>query len=84
MFEEEDHQLHVFDIVSKKTFDLEGIVHHLISDSTEMIHFSFMPKCDYENIQSEPRTEWDDILFVRPNLIERKRDLISINSTCVT
>ncbi|RNB80210.1 GNAT family N-acetyltransferase [Brevibacillus fluminis] len=56
--------------------NLEGIVHHLISDETKMIHFSFMPERDYENIQSEPRTESDDILFVRPNLIEREKEIL--------
>lgn len=68
MFEQEDEQLHVFDIVSKKAIDLEIVVNHLISDTTEMIHFYFVPDTDLENIQSAFIVETDDTLFVRPLL----------------
>ncbi|MDQ0178383.1 GNAT family N-acetyltransferase [Bacillus chungangensis] len=68
LFEREEEQLHVFDIVSKKAIDLETVVNHLISDTTEMIHFYFVPDTDLENIQSAFIIETDDTLFVRPLL----------------
>ncbi|AJS57886.1 GNAT family N-acetyltransferase [Paenibacillus sp. IHBB 10380] len=68
LFKEAENQLHVFDIVSKKTIDLEVVVKHIISDATEMIHFYFVPDSDNENIQSGLITETDDTLFVRPLL----------------
>ena len=53
-----------------------GNTKHLISDSTETIHFYFMPKRDYENIQTEPLIEPDDILFVRPYLKDREKEIL--------
>ncbi|MGG1662072.1 GNAT family N-acetyltransferase [Brevibacillus sp. NRS-1366] len=76
LFEQEDNQLHVFDIVSKKPIDLEIVVNHLVSDATEVVHFYFMPDSDNENIQSALITETDDTLFVRPVLKEEVKHLL--------
>lgn len=66
LFEQEDHVLHVFDVVSKKKIHIEKVVSHMISEKTELIHFHFVPDSDNENIQSTLVTETDETLFVRP------------------
>ncbi|UHA73482.1 GNAT family N-acetyltransferase [Paenibacillus sp. 481] len=66
LFTEEENQLHVFDIVSKTPVDVERIIHHVISDATETVHFHFVPDCDNKHIQFTLMTEPEDTLFVRP------------------
>jgi ribosomal protein S18 acetylase RimI-like enzyme len=70
LFEREDDQLHVFDIVSKRAVDPEQIIGHLLTNETNVIQFHFMPESDNEHIQAELITETDDTLFVRPSLPE--------------
>ncbi|MBG9945262.1 GNAT family N-acetyltransferase [Brevibacillus formosus] len=66
--EREDNQLHVFDLVSKKTVDIEVVISHLVTAETTIIHFYFMPDSENEKIQSAWMTTTDDVLFVRPSL----------------
>ncbi|MFF0826016.1 GNAT family N-acetyltransferase [Brevibacillus sp. NPDC003359] len=68
LFEQEDDQLHVFDLVSKKAVDIEAVTSHLISAETTIIHFHFMPDSESEKIQSALMTTTEDVLFVRPSL----------------
>ncbi|MDC0765056.1 GNAT family N-acetyltransferase [Brevibacillus sp. AG] len=67
LFEREDDQLHVFDLVSKKPVDIEAVISHLVSAETTIIHFHFMPDSENEKIQSALMTTTDDVLFVRPS-----------------
>lgn len=76
ILEQEDNQLHIFDIVSKKPIDVEVVVHHVIADSTQIVHFYFMPDSDNENIQCKLITETDDTLFVRPSLKVEVKDVL--------
>ncbi|MFD2172295.1 GNAT family N-acetyltransferase [Tumebacillus lipolyticus] len=73
LFEQEDHVLHVFDIVSKRKIDLEKVVSRIISEKTEFIQFHFVPDSDNENIRSTLVTETDDTLFVLPSCANARK-----------
>ncbi|HWI48144.1 MAG TPA: GNAT family N-acetyltransferase [Rummeliibacillus sp.] len=68
IFRQEDTQLHIFDIVSKKRMDIDTILKCIVSTDIEMIHFYFTPDYDDKKIQTEFITEGVDALFVRPLL----------------
>ncbi|QRG70694.1 GNAT family N-acetyltransferase [Brevibacillus choshinensis] len=68
LFAQEEDQLHVFDIVSKRTMDMEAVVNHLLTDEMETIHFHFVPDRDNQNMRTALITGTDDVLFVRPFL----------------
>lgn len=81
IFEQEDKHLHIFDIISKQTFNYDTILNSIVSDNTEIVHFYFTPDYDHENLQKEFITESDDTLFVRPLCEERtKHFLIPLTS----
>jgi GNAT superfamily N-acetyltransferase len=65
LFKRENNRLHIFDIVCKKTIDLETVVNHLLSEDTEMVHFYFVPDSENKHIQSALMKEPEDTLFVR-------------------
>ncbi|WP_440119564.1 GNAT family N-acetyltransferase [Paenibacillus sp. QZ-Y1] len=66
IFEQEDNNLHIFDIISKQPVDFNIIFNSIVSDRTEIIHFHFTPDYDNKNLHKEFITESDDTLFVRP------------------
>lgn len=68
IFEQEEHQLHIFDIISTKKVNIDSILNCIISADTEMIHFYFTPDYDCKNLITEFITKSDDTLFVRPSL----------------
>ncbi|UNK16398.1 GNAT family N-acetyltransferase [Paenibacillus sp. N3/727] len=76
MFEQEDHHLHIFDIISKKRVELDSILNHIVSADTEIIHFHFTPDYDIKNIHTEFITESDDTLFVRPLLEDETKPFL--------
>ncbi|MCC8436759.1 GNAT family N-acetyltransferase [Brevibacillus sp. M2.1A] len=68
LFEREDDQLRVFDLVSKEPVDIEAVISHLVTAETSNIQFHFMPDSENKKIQSAWMTTTDDVLFVRPSL----------------
>jgi predicted N-acetyltransferase YhbS len=68
IFQKEEHQLHIFDIISTEKVNIETILNSIISAETEIIHFYFTPDYEINGIQAELITENDDTLFVRPSL----------------
>lgn len=65
---QEDNQLHIFDIISKKRVEIDTILNRIVSADTKIINFYFTPNDDCKNIHTEFITESDDTLFVRPLL----------------
>lgn len=76
MYKQEDHHLHIFDIISKKRVELDSILNHIVSADTEIIHFHFTPDYDNKNIRTEFITESDDTLFVRPLLEDETKPFL--------
>jgi predicted N-acetyltransferase YhbS len=68
MYQEEDNELHIFDIISKQNINIDSVLSHIVTTSTQKIHFYFTPDYGDINIQKEIITESDDTLFVRPLL----------------
>ncbi|MCR8644313.1 GNAT family N-acetyltransferase [Paenibacillus sp. N1-5-1-14] len=68
LFEQEDKELHVLDIISKRKVAIDTILPYIITDDIETVHFSFTPDMNIEGIQTELITDSDDLLFVRPVL----------------
>lgn len=66
LMNEEEQQLHLYDLISKKEIDIEPILRRLVSPNTETIHFYFTPDFDCPGIQAARITDSDDQLFVRP------------------
>ncbi|MCR8656472.1 hypothetical protein [Paenibacillus endoradicis] len=66
IFKQEDTHLDIFDIISKHKVDYDIILHSIVSEQTEIIHFYFTPDNDNEHLQIELISECDDTLFVRP------------------
>ncbi|MFJ7732943.1 GNAT family N-acetyltransferase [Lysinibacillus sp. NPDC097231] len=64
LFEEEEGELHLFDVISRKQIDLDKVLKNIVSPNTKKIIFYFIP--DYEGVESELIEEEDDVLFVRP------------------
>lgn len=70
LFKKEDHQLHIFDIISTTRIDLYSIVNSILSPETTVIHFYFTPDDPRDQIEAAFSSQSDDILFVRPLLKE--------------
>ncbi|MGN4123453.1 GNAT family N-acetyltransferase [Lysinibacillus sphaericus] len=80
LFERENQQLHIFDIISKKRVDLDMLNGDITMD-TEIIYFHFTPDDVCSNIHTEFITNSDDTLFVRPLInIETKHFLFPLTS----
>lgn len=70
VFRHEEHQLHIFDIISTKSIDINAILNSIISPETEVIHFYFTPDYAIDHIESALIPQSEDTLFVRPFLKE--------------
>lgn len=68
IFEQEDNNLHIFDIISKKRVGIDTILSRIVSANTEIINFYFTPDYYSKNIHAEYITENNDTLFIRPLL----------------
>lgn len=69
IFKEENHVLHIVDVITKKRVEIDKILTGIVSTDTEIIKFYFTPDLDGKNIHTELITESDDLLFVCPLLI---------------
>lgn len=76
LFSQTDHQLNVFDIISKRPFDVEQVVSHLIHAQTNSIQFHFMPDSNNHNMVSARITKPHDTLFVRPFLFDDQQPIL--------
>lgn len=70
IFKQEDHQLHIFDIISTTSIDINAILNSIISPDTEVIHFYFTPDYAIDHMEVELIPQSEDTLFVRPLLKE--------------
>ncbi|MGE8204683.1 GNAT family N-acetyltransferase [Heyndrickxia sp. NPDC080065] len=79
LFEEEDGELHLYDVISRRKVDLEMVLSSIVSLDIKRIIFHFIPDC--KNVESEKIEAEDDVLFVRP-MIEfgSERPLFPITS----
>lgn len=68
LFEHEEDQLHIFDIISKKEITLDKVINLVATANTKTVHFHFTPDDDNKDIKKTFITESDDVLFVRPLL----------------
>lgn len=66
IFKQENHVLHIFDVISKTRVGLERFLADIVSVETETKNFYFTPDFDVEDIYTELITERNDQLFVRP------------------
>jgi GNAT superfamily N-acetyltransferase len=76
IFNQEDQDLHVFDIISNDKVDYDAILSSIVTHDTENIHFHFTPDYDREKLHTEYITESDDTLFVRPLFEDGKRHFL--------
>ncbi|MNO42317.1 Acetyltransferase (GNAT) family protein [compost metagenome] len=70
IFKQEDHQLHIFDIISTTSMDIEAILNSIIAPDTEVIRFYFTPDYAIDHMEVELIPQSEDTLFVRPLLKE--------------
>jgi GNAT superfamily N-acetyltransferase len=70
IFKHEGHQLHIFDIISTTSLDIEAILNSIIAPETEVIHFYFTPDYALDHMEAELIPQSEDTLFVRPLLKE--------------
>jgi hypothetical protein len=70
IFKHEGHQLHIFDIISTTSLDIEAILNSIIAPETEVIHFYFTPDYALDHKKAEVIPQSEDTLFVRPLLKE--------------
>ena len=68
IFKQENHVLHIFDVISKKRVELERFLAGIVSADMETINFYFTPDYNGKDIYTELITERNDLLFVRPLL----------------
>ncbi|MFF2888293.1 GNAT family N-acetyltransferase [Paenibacillus sp. NPDC057967] len=68
LFKHEESELHLFDIVSRTSIDIESIVASLINEETKIVHFHFTPDVEWKELRVEPLDGEDDALFVKPGL----------------
>lgn len=68
IFKHEEEELHLFDILSRTSFDIESIVVSLINEGTKVIHFHFAPDAEWKELQIQPMDSEDDALFVKHSL----------------
>lgn len=70
IFRHEEHLLHIFDIISTKSIDINAILNSIISPETEAIQFYFTPDYALDHMEAELIPQSEDTLFVRPFLNE--------------
>lgn len=66
IFEETDGQLHVYDVLSKNTVDLDSVLRSIVSTETVCIHLHFTP--EFQNVETYTKeiNTASDRLFIRP------------------
>lgn len=64
LFEKEDEELHLFDVVSRSKIDIVDVLSYITSSDIKRIIFHFIPDC--KDIESEVIDTKEDVLFIRP------------------
>lgn len=64
LFEKEDEELHLFDIISRSKIDVKEVLSYITSSEIKRINFHFIPDC--QDTESEVIDAKDDVLFIRP------------------
>lgn len=67
LFEQEETDLYVLDIISTKKLDVVDVLRYLVTKEIETIHLSFTPEKD-KLIDAAYIIETEDMLFMRPNV----------------
>lgn len=67
LFEQEETDLYVLDIISTKKLDIVDVLRYLVTKEIETIHLSFTPEKD-KLIDAAYIIETEDMLFMRPNV----------------
>ncbi|GIN87434.1 GNAT family acetyltransferase [Heyndrickxia sporothermodurans] len=79
IFEAEDGELHLYDVISRRKVDLEKVLSNIISSDIKRIIFHYIPDC--KNVESEEIEAEDDVLFIRPMInFGTKRPLFPLTS----
>lgn len=76
LYKQEGTHLHIFDIVSKKSVDIDTLLNCIVSSDTETVHFYFTPDYDEHKMQTEFMKNGADTLFVRPLLKEPSKHFL--------
>ena len=63
----EDGYLHVYDVLSLTTIDLDGIIEKIVTSDDKKIEFHFIPESNKYNILKISKERPDNWLFVRSN-----------------
>ncbi|KOS64376.1 GNAT family N-acetyltransferase [Lysinibacillus agricola] len=64
LFEKEDEELHLFDVISRRKIDVEEVLSYITSSDIKRIIFHFISDCN--DVESEVIEAEDDVLFIRP------------------
>ncbi|MBC2256538.1 GNAT family N-acetyltransferase [Listeria ivanovii] len=72
LFEQEETDLYVLDIISTKKVNVVEVLQRLVTKDIDTIHLSFTPEKD-KHIDAAYIIETEDILFMRPNVFTSER-----------
>ncbi|AHI56769.1 GNAT family N-acetyltransferase [Listeria ivanovii] len=72
LFEQEETDLYVLDIISTKKVNVVEVLQRLVTKEIDTIHLSFTPEKD-KHIDAAYIIETEDILFMRPNVFTEER-----------
>ncbi|WP_048627358.1 GNAT family N-acetyltransferase [Listeria ivanovii] len=72
LFEQEETDLYVLDIISTKKVNVVEVLQRLVTKEIDTIHLSFTPEKD-KYIDAAYIIETEDILFMRPNVFTEER-----------
>ncbi|PZF89270.1 GNAT family N-acetyltransferase [Listeria ivanovii] len=72
LFEQEETDLYVLDIISTKKVNVVEVLQRLVTKEIDTIHLSFTPEKD-KDIDAAYIIETEDILFMRPNVFTEER-----------
>lgn len=75
IFEIDGHILHLYDVISIKSYDLQEIISRLIPLSVKEIHCYFESKADHMKIQKRMIYPNDDVLFTKAALTSVPKEL---------
>jgi len=79
IFEREDEELHLFDVISRRKIDIEEVLSYITTSDIKRIIFHFIPDC--QDVESEVIEAEDDVLFIRPMIeLGTERPLFPLTS----
>jgi len=68
LFKHEEEELHLFDILSRSSIEIEPVLACLVNAGTKIIHFHFAPDAEWKELQVLLMDNEDDALFVKSSL----------------